>query len=397
MSEAPTIEERAAAIVDGVYFDLPAEVYHAVARLSASGIQKLLVSAGTFWRGSWLDPNRPEPDEDMTKAQTLGRAYHTARLEPEKFAGLYVRALEKAEAPKGTLFTGEAMAAELKALGVKSSGSVDEQADRLLAAYAEADDPDAYKPIWRLMLREWEGERGDRTPLPGKYFDDIASDMERIHSMRDVAQLLEGGAAEVSVFWTDENGVQLKARLDYLQATTWADLKTFDNTRGKELEQAIADAFQFNRSHVQAALYKDAVDAIRSGKVVVIEGSAAQRELIDALILAQSDPQCWYIYVEKNGVPNVLAKEVQFHEVPVSTRLNDAGASAEGIKRMHDLTRQPAAFYTKARREIKKAKRRFKAYSDVYQPGEEWRPFKPLGSFTDASFRPNWIDEDIGE
>src|SRR5690606_73558 len=94
-------EARDEGIVDGIYFDLPADVYHAVPRLSSSGVQKLCVSPATFWRGSWLDPDRPDPDEDATKAQILGRAYHTARLEPHLFEQLYVRELDKAEAPDG--------------------------------------------------------------------------------------------------------------------------------------------------------------------------------------------------------------------------------------------------------------------------------------------------------
>src|SRR3546814_13994804 len=88
-SDLKAFEERVAAIVDGIYFGLPADVYHAVERLSSSGIQKICVSPATFWRGSWFDPDRPEPDADETIWQILGRAYHTARLEPHLFESLY--------------------------------------------------------------------------------------------------------------------------------------------------------------------------------------------------------------------------------------------------------------------------------------------------------------------
>lgn len=384
----PTIEERAAAIVDGIYFGLPAEVYHAVPRLSASGLQSILISPATFWKGSWLDPDRPEPDEDATKAQVLGKAYHTARLEPELFDGLYVRELDKGDFPKGTLFTGTDMGAELEALGFKKSGSVDEQADRLREAGCE-------KPIYRLALREWEEERQGRTSIPARFYDDIRRDMERIRASPAVAALLSEGAPEVSVFWTDDKGHKLKARPDYLTAEHWSDLKTFANPMGKPLPQLISDAIKYNRYHVQAAHYRDAIEAVRAG-LPVIEGEDWQRELVEAIQLT-AELACWYVFVEKDGVPNILARQMRFHEVPLSTTINDAGASEEGKARMHALTRQPSIFYLKACREIRKAKRLFRAYSEVYQPGEPWFPFEPLGEITDMDFSAFWLDEEVGE
>lgn len=388
-------------ICDGVYFGLPAEVYHEVPRLSASGLQKILVSPATFWKGSWLDPDRPEPDEDATKAQILGKAYHTARLEPELFEGAYVRELDKSEFPKGTLFTGTEMGAELERLGLKKSGSVDEQADRIAEAYAaipvDAGEelPRDAKPIYRLALREWEEARGGRISIPAKFYDDIVRDMERIRSSPKVAALLSEGAAEVSVFWTDDRGNKLKARLDYLTAEWWTDLKTFANPMGKPLPQLISDAIKYNRYHVQAAQYRDAVEAVRAG-LPVIEGEDWQRELIEAVQLTE-EMACWYVFVEKDDVPNILARQMRFHEVPLSTTINDAGASEEGIARMHALTRQPSLWFLRAQREIRKAKRLFRAYAEVYQPGEPWLPFEPLGDITDMDFSAYFLDEEIGE
>jgi len=385
---APTIEERAAAIVDGIYFGLPAEIYHAVPRLSASGLQDLLISPATFWRGSWLDPDRPEGDEEATKAQILGKAYHTARLEPELFDSAYVRALEKSEFPEGTLFTASDMGAELEARGLKKSGSVLEQSARLFA--------DGFPPekLWHHSLITWEEQRADRLAIPARFYDDIRTDMERLKGSA-VHRLLSGGAAEVSIFWTDDKGHKLKARPDYLTADHWADLKTFDNPMRKPLAKVITDQIQYNRYHVQAAHYRDAIMAARAG-LPVIEGTDEQRELIEALQLCD-DPACWYVFIEKNGVPNILARQIRFHEVPLSTTVNDAGASEEGIARMHALTRQPSIFYVKACREIRKAKRLFRAYSEVYQPGEPWFPFDPMGEITDMDFSAFWLDEAIDE
>lgn len=66
-----------ASIADGVYFDLPEDVYHAVPALGSSSLGEIIISPATFWCGSWLDPDRPELDADETAAQKIeiGRAH----------------------------------------------------------------------------------------------------------------------------------------------------------------------------------------------------------------------------------------------------------------------------------------------------------------------------------
>ena len=83
---------------DGIYFNLDERVYHALPRLSASGINNLLVSPATFWNESWLNPDKKDED---TPARILGRAYHTARLEPHKFDTQFVCELDKEDYADG--------------------------------------------------------------------------------------------------------------------------------------------------------------------------------------------------------------------------------------------------------------------------------------------------------
>jgi hypothetical protein len=92
-AERAKFKARVAAIEDGIYFGLEDKIYHAVEALGSGSIGELLISPGTFWQGSWLDPEteEAEPDEDATKAQIIGRAYHAARLEPDLFVKQYVR------------------------------------------------------------------------------------------------------------------------------------------------------------------------------------------------------------------------------------------------------------------------------------------------------------------
>lgn len=384
-------EARVAGIVDGVYFGLPADVYHAVPRLSSSGIQKMCVSPGTFWRGSWLDPDRPDLDEDETIWQVLGRAYHTARLEPHLFEQLYVRELDKADAPKGTLFTGTEMGKALEDMGLKKSGSVMEQAERLVASGYPA------SQLWPLVKAAWDQERGTRTPLPAKHYDQMITDRDRISRNSQIAPLLTGGEAEVSIFWTDEYGLKMKARVDYLTRDWWSDFKTFDNSRGKNLNQALSDAVRYNRYYIQAPVYREAIEAVRTGGLDIVEAQTDdQRALIAAIRIKPGELRCWYIFQEKGGVPNLLAREFPFYTVPYTTLFNeqitDDMARREAVR---EATKQRTDLFRKGEFDVFNAKKLFALYCEVYQPGEPWFPIEAVGAFSDADFHPYWLAGDI--
>lgn len=379
------------AIEDGVYFGLPAEIYHEVPRLSSSGLQKLVISAGTFWKGSWLDPNRPEPDADQTPAQLLGKAYHVARLEPELFDGLYCRAPAKDDyRSSSTCWTGTDIGGALERMGQtkkRAGENVLEQARRLeQAGYDGA--------IWPLVQARFEEtERQGRIPIDAAYYDQLVLDMATIKAEDEIAQLLSGGAAEVSIFWTDEHGIKMKARTDYLAPGHWADLKTFDNTRGVELEMCLINAVQYNRLHIQAGTYRDAVEAIRTGGLRIIgDATDPQRKLIAGIQMSPSELECHFVFQEKNGVPNLLSREFVFHEVPQNVTNQHAGASAEGIARMEEATRTQTQLFRKARFDIERAKKTFYRYSNIYKPGEPWRQTEPRGKFYDSDFRPFWLE-----
>lgn len=387
---AAVIGAAAGMIEDGVYFGLPAEVYHAVPRLSASGLQRLCVSPATFWRGSWMDPDRPELDEEETKAQQLGKAYHVARLEPERFHASYVREIDKADFPaKGLLTSDAAVKAELKNLGQTQTignESIAERAERLVDAGYEG-------TILPLEKARWEDTVNGRVSLPAKYFDQIVTDMQRIRANDEIADLLSGGEAEVSIFWTDRHGLKMKARVDYLTPGWWDDFKTFDNSRGKELEQALADAVRYNRYHVQAVTYRDAVEAIRLGGLQV-RGNAtdAQRALVAAIQIRPDELACWYVFQEKGGVPNLLAMDFPFYTVPLNTKLGHAGASEEAIARVEAAARIKSGVHIRAIQDIDKAKRDFVLYAEVYEPGQPWSPIEAVRRFSDDHFSRYWLE-----
>ena len=381
-------EARIAAIVDGIYFDLPEDVYHAVPRLSSSGIQKICVSPATFWRGSWLDPERPDHDEEQTIYQLLGKAYHVARLEPHLFESTYVRELDKSEAPKGALITGDDMKKVLEEYGLPKSGKVLDQAERLADAGYPAN------KLWPLIVKDWEAERGQRIPLPAKHYDQMVKDSERISKNAEIAPLLQGGEAEVSIFWTDEHGVQMKARVDYLTRDWWVDFKTFDNSRGKNVNQALVDAVRYNRYYIQAPVYREAIEQIRVGNLPIIEASTDdQRALIAAMAIRPGELQCWYVFQEKGGIPNLLAREFPFYSVPYTTLFNEAITDDEERKlAVREATKNRTALFIKGAGEVLQAKKLFELYRQVYEDGEPWFPIHSIGKFSDEDFHPYWLE-----
>ena len=379
-------------ITDGIFFDLPDAEYHAVERLSASGIQRLCVSPATFWASSHLNPDRPDEDEEQTKAQQLGKAYHCARLEPERFAVEYCREIDKGDyaAIEGVLWNGTEVGEALGERGEtkkRAGESVEEQCERLEAiGYPH--------PLWPLEKARWQADLNGRIPIPAKYYDDIERDMERIQRSADIHALLSGGEPEVSIFWTDRYGIKMKARIDYLKPDSWSDFKTIDNTRGLVLAQALANAVRYNRLYVQAVVYREAVEAIRTGPLVMDHtGLTKERAAIIGAIRERAEElACYFIFQEKNGVPNLLAREFPFFAVPLNNETWSAGATAEQIATAEAAQRTRTGLFNRGLQDIDHAKREFMTYSQIYRPGQPWAPPDPIGEFSDADFNRFWLE-----
>lgn len=382
---------------DGIYFDMDADIYHKIKRASCSFLQKMLISPADAWAGSWMDPNRPTDDEDATAAQIFGRFTHTARLEPEKLKSLYVRKLEKDDIRRpGALYTDAEISAELEKKGLPKTVKGEKVLDKAYRLF----DAGYTGPIWHIFLDAWEEEREGRQPISGAGWDETLRDAERLRMVPQVAELMQGGAAEVSILWTcAATGIKMKARLDYLRATDWTDLKTFVNQQGKHLNQMIADSFRYNRYYIQAALYREAVEMVRTSDALPVHGTAAQEALV-AAIRDQQRLDCWYVFQQKGGVPNILARKVSLVEKMSDDAVEEMvadGAHEDKIlaaRRAADMgTLMKTGLYEKALRDIMRAKRDFVAYSEVYEPGQPWLPLQPMGVIDDGDFNQYWLED----
>jgi hypothetical protein len=209
--EAPAPEaspaEIAAGLIDGLYFGLPDDIYHAVPALGSSHTKRLAVNPPDFWWQSWLNPNRP-PD-DPTYSMLFGRAVHTFILDgPAAFQARYGRAVLP-----GTTKAGREERALMRAAG--------------------------------------------QEPFRADDYDRIVASGGMIRANPHLVQAFSGGIPEVSVIWTDDDGIRWKARLDYLKPRAIVDLKSIRNSRQVEFKEACRRAFADLRYDVQAALYME--------------------------------------------------------------------------------------------------------------------------------------------
>jgi hypothetical protein len=194
---------------DGIYFDLDAEAYHADPALGSTDLKNLIRSGPDYWWNSSHNPKRPEKTSD---ALEFGKALHRLVLEGQQaFTSRYVR-----------------------------------RPDDLVRLDAKA----------KAVLCP-NGE----TVLDGDDYDRILVSAELIRKNPNLAQAFEGGASEVSVFWTErvnDADVRCKARFDYLKTRGIGDLKSIRNPFGLPFAKACTRQIHSLRYDLQAAHYLEA-------------------------------------------------------------------------------------------------------------------------------------------
>lgn len=373
--------------VDGIYFGMPEDEYHAIRRLSASGIQNMLVSPATFWAKSWMNPDLEEEEKDH---QIIGRAYHCARLEPEEFFNRYCRELDKEDFGKDLITSDTGIKAALKELGQPQT-----QGDETILQRAQRlRDAGCLAPIWHLEQAAWEHDKGERQGIPAKAWKEIIRDMKRLRQNPEVAELLSDGAAEVVILWTCEiSGIRMKARLDYLKADRVVDFKTFDNSQGRALEDAILGAFRFNRYYIQGALYWQAVEEIRKGGLDIIgDFTEAQGMLVAQIKANKARMRCFYVFQEKKGIPNILAREYGLWHGDASLRA--AAPSDEAYAEAAEKFGNPSMLHRKADLEIQWSKTQYRKHLEIYGEESPWFPINMMGRIEDEAYPLNWLESD---
>lgn len=213
---------------DGIYFNLPADEYHAQKRLTSTGIKNLLISPTTFWFNSAFNPNK---EEKKTKALDEGTIYHKILLEGEK-------------ALKRDFVIMPASIAELN----KNTS--------------------AFK-LWKSAQPE------DALILEPKFYKKLKTNIDYLNEWI-TPRILSGGFPEVSVLWT-ENGIKKQCRFDYLRHNMFVDLKTFEKSSACDIKEHTRRLFYANKTYIQLQHYASCAPYLQD---LPVFGTQEQKEFI---------------------------------------------------------------------------------------------------------------------
>jgi hypothetical protein len=389
---------------DGIYLDMPFDQYLELERMSAGGLTDMMEGPSAFWARSWLNPDREE--EEPSKAMLHGSAYHCARLEPEEFPRRFVRDVT-ADDYKGRtiLMNGTDIGEALADMGhpkKKAGETVLEQAERLRTVYAtEIDKPMSELPvIWPLERAAFDAARGrdGRAAIDPKTFDEIQRDAARLRANPEVASLIEGGLAEVTILFTLD-GVPCKIRPDYIGAGFVTHLKTWETrSAGKTGNQAVADAFRFNGYYRTGWFYELGMRSIREQDLTVRhtrDGSPMKItdiEAPEAGVLAThmsehgGGRETFFLFLRRGGVPDIRARRIRWFSLPPGIREQEIGASTDGFQKV------ASAMCRKADLEVRSCLQLYRESLEQYLPGEPWFPRDMMGDIEDADFSDYWLD-----
>lgn len=370
-------------LADGVYFRMPEAQYHALHRLSASGIKNILVSIPNFWAKSWMNKDRRDGDDD-TPAKILGSAYHVAIFEPETLARRYVGKPNWDNFP-GILMTDTAVKAELKAMGAPQTKTGELALDRA----RRLADLGCQKPIKSIIEDQFNQDLDDRTAIDHIYFDQIHRDIDRIAENPEIQELVTGGESEVTILWTcPDTGIKMKARIDKLKADKFVDLKSFANANGKPTKQCITDAIKYNRYYLSMRQYQVAIGMIGSLPAVDISDDDPRHALLDQIAEIKTPHDAWLFFQEKDGIPNLLARRLRLQNYPDGVDMQSIGAED------HDIKKHNSVLCYKADMEIDRAKELYLMAAEVYGvDGSPWYPLDMMGEIGDDDFNDWFLEE----
>lgn len=294
----------------GIYFGLPSYAYHADPSLSNSGMQNLRISPLTYWVNSPLNPDF-EPEE--TTATETGNAFHKRILEgAECFAAAYAPKLDRDEFPDA-LKSGDELKAKCEELGLKRSGTLAELSARIREV-------DSSVQLWTEIEAAHLAAHEGKQFLSPKTISQIQLAASAIEANAATLTLFRGGFPEVSIFWIDEaTGVRMKARLDYLTPELVTDLKTFSNSLGKPLGDAVAHAMASYGYTLQAVTY---LEAVKAAKAMLASNPKAARFCGGANLVPfdfdawlqrlrkAATPRFLFVFQETGSAPNVAIREI---------------------------------------------------------------------------------------
>jgi len=207
----------------GFVYDMPAEQYHAIDAVSASGLR-------VFARSPWHFRNRVPVTP--TKPMLRGTLAHCAVLEPGAMESRYV--VVPADAPRRP---------------TKAQWEAKKPSETSLAAMD-----------WWLTFQKHAGER---EIVSAEDFEITQMQLRAIAQQPELSDMLSVGHGEVSIFWIDPGtGLPCKARPDWVNGDQLLDLKSTADESPSGFGRAAARM----KYHLQAAHYSEGFEILTGFK-----------------------------------------------------------------------------------------------------------------------------------
>lgn len=312
---------------DGVHFGLAHNAYLEDWALGAGAI-KTLKSAPPEWY--WESPLNtlvtPEPDSpEKQRWRIVGTAAHVCLLESFKLYEMAYGVRPSARDYLDHIYGGEALKAECRRLHIPARGT-----NEAMAREIRKVDPDA--KILLAVQEEWDA-LGKR-PLTRK--EDITIRLLHQMAQRSAEEIelaggervslrdaFSGGLSELSVFWTDENGIRQRARFDKLKINAIIDLKTIGkplrNFREALLYEIANLGYMYQVAHYIEAR-RQLARLIAEGKV--FGGSPKQRAYLEEC--AANDDFAWvFVFGKVAGAPQLKGIRLDEHDTVVINAKRD--------------------------------------------------------------------------
>ena len=253
---------------EGIYFNMPFDEYREIKAANRSYLEKLPEDIEEAWKVSPFNPEREESED--TPQMKLGRAVHSAVLEPEIFQDLYVRTPRPEDFAGQTILDKNTELSEfLASVGEKKSGKKEELIARALPHL----NPKTHV-IWDNVMSSFysDVDAHGKTVLTDNDSEIVRGILQKLKESDEIEQIFTKGYPEVTLIWKDGETL-CKARLDYVRPEAIGELKTFSYRGKKNMFKAMADEINYNKYNAQFVFYYNAlkllIKKVKSNKAEV--------------------------------------------------------------------------------------------------------------------------------